>query len=187
MDCNPLGSSVHGILQERILEWVALPFSRNLPNWGIKPRSPLLQADSLQSEPPGKPIELNTSLLFLKATSGLRCLCGLWDLLSSLTSDWTQICIFKNGLSSLKYWWLKRLWNCRVISVKVTCIQAAATLWLAGASVLWGTAKFFLVRGTERRKGMSFYAIKFFIEKVTHQLTICLSGIVELRWVEEVS
>ena len=28
MDCDPLGSSVHGILQERILEWVAIPFFR---------------------------------------------------------------------------------------------------------------------------------------------------------------
>ena len=28
MDCSPLGSSVHGILQARILEWVALPSSR---------------------------------------------------------------------------------------------------------------------------------------------------------------
>ena len=28
MDCRPLGSSVHGILQARILEWAAVPFSR---------------------------------------------------------------------------------------------------------------------------------------------------------------
>ena len=28
MDCSPLGSSAHGILQARILEWVAIPFSR---------------------------------------------------------------------------------------------------------------------------------------------------------------
>ena len=28
MDCSPVGSSVHGILQARILEWVAIPFSR---------------------------------------------------------------------------------------------------------------------------------------------------------------
>ena len=28
MDCNLLGSSVHGILQARILEWVAMPLSR---------------------------------------------------------------------------------------------------------------------------------------------------------------
>ena len=28
LDCSPLGSSVHGILQARILEWVAISFSR---------------------------------------------------------------------------------------------------------------------------------------------------------------
>ena len=28
MDCNPLGSSVHGIILARILEWVAIPYSR---------------------------------------------------------------------------------------------------------------------------------------------------------------
>ena len=33
------GSSVHGIFQTRIREWVAIPFSRDLPNLGIKPAS----------------------------------------------------------------------------------------------------------------------------------------------------
>ena len=47
--------TVHGILQARILEWVAFPFSRDLPNPGIEPRSPALQADSLPAEPQGKP------------------------------------------------------------------------------------------------------------------------------------
>ena len=47
--------TVRGILQARILEWVAVPFSRDLPNPGIEPRSPTLQADSLPSEPQGKP------------------------------------------------------------------------------------------------------------------------------------
>ena len=28
VDCSPPGSSVHGILQARILEWVVIPFSR---------------------------------------------------------------------------------------------------------------------------------------------------------------
>ena len=42
-----------GILQVRILEWVARPSSPgDLPNPGIEPRSPTLQADSLPSEPP---------------------------------------------------------------------------------------------------------------------------------------
>ena len=44
-----------GILQARILEWVAMPSSRGLSNPGIEPRSPALQADSILSEPPGKP------------------------------------------------------------------------------------------------------------------------------------
>ena len=54
--CSPPGSSVHGISQAKILESVAIPFSRELPYPGIKPRSPTLQVDSLPSEPPGKPI-----------------------------------------------------------------------------------------------------------------------------------
>ena len=40
MDCSPLGSSVHGILQARILEWVAISSSRDLPDPGIEPTSP---------------------------------------------------------------------------------------------------------------------------------------------------
>ena len=48
--------TVHGILQARILEWEAFPFSRDLPNNPeIKPRSPTLRADSLPAEPQGKP------------------------------------------------------------------------------------------------------------------------------------
>ena len=52
----PVNSSIHGILQARILAWVAIPFSRYLPDPGIKPRSLELQADSWLSEPPGKQI-----------------------------------------------------------------------------------------------------------------------------------
>ena len=52
---NPMDYTVHGILQARILEWVAFPFSRISSNPGIEPRSPTLQADSLPAEPQGKP------------------------------------------------------------------------------------------------------------------------------------
>ena len=55
MDCSPPGSSVHGILQARILEWLPFPSPGDLPDPGIEPRSPALQADSLTSEWPGKP------------------------------------------------------------------------------------------------------------------------------------
>ena len=54
-DCNPPTSSAHGILQARILEWVAIFFSRGSFYPGIKPRSPVLKTDSLPSGPPGKP------------------------------------------------------------------------------------------------------------------------------------
>ena len=57
MDRSPLGPSVNGILQARILEWVAVSFFSNLPDPGIEPGSSALQADSLPSEPPGKPRE----------------------------------------------------------------------------------------------------------------------------------
>ena len=66
-DCSLPGSSVHGILQARILEQVAVPFSRGL--FSIQGSNPGLlhrQADSLPSEPSGSPSLLPAGL-------GLRC------------------------------------------------------------------------------------------------------------------
>ena len=56
IDCSLPGSSVHGILQARIPEWVTMPSPGNLPDPGIKPGSPALEADALTSERPGKPV-----------------------------------------------------------------------------------------------------------------------------------
>ena len=55
VDYSPPGSSVPGILQARILKWVAISLLRGSSDPGIKPVCPVLQADSLLSEPPGKP------------------------------------------------------------------------------------------------------------------------------------
>ena len=54
MDCSLPGSSTGFSRQEY---WSGLPFPSpgDPPNPGIEPRSPALQADSLPSEPPGKP------------------------------------------------------------------------------------------------------------------------------------
>ena len=38
MDCSPPGSTVHGILQAGILEWVAIPFSRGSSKTTLKGR-----------------------------------------------------------------------------------------------------------------------------------------------------
>ena len=51
MDCSPPGSSVHGILQARILEWVAMPSFRGASSF----MTPPLQAYSLPLATPGKP------------------------------------------------------------------------------------------------------------------------------------
>ena len=42
MDCSLPGFSVHGIFQARVLEWVAISFSRDLPDPWIEPGSPAL-------------------------------------------------------------------------------------------------------------------------------------------------
>ena len=59
VDCSLPGPSIHGILQARILEWVAISFSRDLPDPGIEPGSPALQGDALPSEPPHTSVQFS--------------------------------------------------------------------------------------------------------------------------------
>ena len=79
MDCSVPGSSVHRISQARIVEWVAIPFSKGSSQPLPKPRSPALHADSLLLEAPGKP-------LYMWNKSSMCVLCGassnnIWDFL----------------------------------------------------------------------------------------------------------
>ena len=52
--CSPPGFSVPGVLQARILKRFPFPLPGHFPNTGIKPQSPVLQADCFPAEPPGK-------------------------------------------------------------------------------------------------------------------------------------
>ena len=45
-----------GISRQEYLSGLPFPSPGNLPDPGIEPRSPALQADTLPSEPPGKPV-----------------------------------------------------------------------------------------------------------------------------------
>ena len=58
--CDPMDCTVCGILQARILEWVAFPFSKG----SSQHRSPALQADSLPAESQGKPIKVRVVAAF---------------------------------------------------------------------------------------------------------------------------
>ena len=61
--------TVQGILHARILEWVAFPSPGDIPNPGIEPRSPSLQADSFPAEPQGK--SKNTGVGTLSLLQGI--------------------------------------------------------------------------------------------------------------------
>ena len=67
MECSSPNSSVHGILQARILEWVAIPFSRGFPQPRNRTQVSCIAADSLPFEPPGK-LQQITYLHALKFT-----------------------------------------------------------------------------------------------------------------------
>ena len=53
MDCSLPGYPVLGILQARILEWIAIPVSRGLSDLNIKPTSPALAGEFVTTDPPG--------------------------------------------------------------------------------------------------------------------------------------
>ena len=56
MECSPPGSSVHSIVRARILEGLPCPPPGDLPNPGVKFRSPVSPAWQAYTEPPGKPL-----------------------------------------------------------------------------------------------------------------------------------
>ena len=78
-DCSLPGSSVHGILQQEYGSGLPCPPEGDLPDPGIKPRFPTLQADSLPSEPPGKP----------NAAGSVICICQFYKIVVSYNY---QIC-----------------------------------------------------------------------------------------------
>ena len=97
VDCSLPSSSVHGILQARILDWVAISFSRGTSDPGIEPGSPALQADSLPFEPPGKPSNFKIICFLFLVVLYFHCCpqafssCGKWELFSSCGA-WTSHC-----------------------------------------------------------------------------------------------
>ena len=81
--CDPLDYTFHVILQARILEWVAFPFSKGSSQPRMEPRSPALQVDSLPAEPQGKPKNTGESSLSLlqgifptQESTGVPCIAG---------------------------------------------------------------------------------------------------------------
>ena len=63
MDHSLPGSSVHEISLARILDWVAISFSEDIPDPGIEPMSPALEGGFFTTEPPGKALFPDTHIV----------------------------------------------------------------------------------------------------------------------------
>ena len=90
--CSPmyyslLDSSVHGILQARVLECLLCPVPGDFSHPGTEPRSPALQADSLPSEPPGKWQRSNWMTLETNK---------LWKIIKEMGKPDPHICLLRN-------------------------------------------------------------------------------------------
>ena len=79
MDCRPSGSFLHGISQARILEWVAIFFSRGSSQFRIEPVSPALQVDSLPLSHLGSPHILHAAAAAAKLLQSCPTLCDPID------------------------------------------------------------------------------------------------------------
>ena len=105
-----LQAPVCGILQARILEWVAIPFPEDLPDLGIEPGSPALQADSLPSEPFGETANIhritekarvfqkNIYFCFIDYAKAFDCVDHnkLWKILKEMGIPDHLICLLRN-------------------------------------------------------------------------------------------
>ena len=157
MDYSPLGSSVQGILQARILQWVVLsPGDLLVP--GIELRSSALQADSLLSEPPRKPTQkirdsMWTQILCdsescdhtycLDAQSYLRLLCSYKEVL--LRSMWTNLATQGQPYPWAKYSFTPLTGVVQIIpTFHLDNVFLQSSGWLLSASVLPGPALFSL-------------------------------------------
>ena len=75
MDCSLPGSSVHGIFQASVLEWVAISSSRDLPDPWMEPAfiaSPALASRFFTTAPPGKPTLFITRYDYASSANNLK-------------------------------------------------------------------------------------------------------------------
>ena len=102
MDCSPPGSSVHGILQARILEWVAISSSRGSFGPESNPRLLHWQADSLSLSHQGSPLLYYTPEKYLRLVFG--CFCewsrGIKDRKRSFYA-WTETYIHHSSMAKI--------------------------------------------------------------------------------------
>ena len=102
-DCSPLGSSVHGILRARILEWVAIPFSRgSSPAQWLNPALPHCRQILYRPSHQGSPGYTHSDERFPNFPSTS---CGGYDYAHVITSILRQIILLTHWFSVLSAHW----------------------------------------------------------------------------------
>ena len=97
MDYSPPDSTVHGVSQARILQWVAISSSRESFPGAIKPSSPALQADSLPLSHQGRPLVSVYNIQLLRVLGwGNREPHGIEEIIKNLTEG--NVLELKEGL-----------------------------------------------------------------------------------------
>ena len=98
MDCSPPDSSVHGILQARILEWVAIPSSRGPSQPRDRTCMSCFAGGFFTTEPQGKP-QMLCMMCIISSVQSLSCV-GLF------ATPWTVACQapLSMGFSRQEYW-----------------------------------------------------------------------------------
>ena len=131
MDCGPPGSSVHGILQARILEWAAIPFSRGIfltqgSNLGLLHCRQILNQLSHQESP-----RISTLLPFLEHYSSffwrnLNISCNILLVINSL-SVWESFYFSSTASPDTKFWFDSSFFLSALISLhsSLACIFPA--------------------------------------------------------------
>ena len=163
MDYSPPGSSIHGILQARILEWVAMLSSRGSSQPRDQIQYPALQVDSLSSEPPGKPWQIIYGSPAAAAANSLQScptLCNPIDgsppgssvpgILQARTLEWVAIS-FSN------------VWKWKLKVKSLSRVQLVATPWTAAyqAPLFMGFSRQEYWSGLPLPLGSSYYQIPF--------------------------
>ena len=137
VDCSLPGSSIHGILQARILEWVAISFSRGSSRPRDEPRSP--------SEPPGKPqvdewmsglVPLNEDQLSLPPSFSTHLMRMKWADRPNLQTNKKKKCPPRDTQSTGAWIWdfqLSELWE-----INVCCLShSSMVIYYSSPNWLW--------------------------------------------------
>jgi len=97
---SPPGSPSLGFARQEYQSGLPCPSPGYLPDPGIKPGSPALQADSLPSNPPAKPKHYRWALIFLLGVGG----CALWHAGSQFPDQRSNLCLSTVKARSLNHW-----------------------------------------------------------------------------------